>query len=92
MVICTPYLMGVCTSCTQTHSEAGSIFSDPAGHVQCIMWALAGMAGGINSCLVSPVLLPNLTNSLLWRELEFGGWRSHPSLREGLTTKVGVLA
>jgi hypothetical protein len=36
---------------------------------------------------------PNLTKSLLWRELEFGSWRSHPSRREGLTTtKVGVLA
>jgi hypothetical protein len=46
-----PYLMGVCTSCTQTHSKAGSIFSDPAGQVQSIMWALAGMAGGINSFL-----------------------------------------
>jgi hypothetical protein len=34
----------------------------------------------------------NLTKSLLCRELEFGGWRSHPSRREGLTTKVKVLA
>jgi hypothetical protein len=35
---------------------------------------------------------PNLTKSLLWQELEFGGWQSHPSRREGLTTKVKVLA